>query len=139
MSDYLPPIGELCCRTISDAARRGHLECMKYLHENGSWWTQDTTYIAAKNGHLECLRYIHKNSREWHPITTYFAALNGHLECLVYIYENCGDVATWDTDLEDYFEEFSKEIQAYIASVGEDWKAGLNKPGMRTKSAVRGC
>jgi len=60
------------------------------------------------------------------------------MECLVYIYEHCGDVATWENaNLEKHYEHFSKEIQTYIDSVREDWKCGLNHPGMRTKSAKR--
>ena len=71
--------------------------------------------------------------------TTYIAAENGHLECLVYIYKNYGDVATWENaNLEKEFEDFPYEIQAYINSVRENWKAGLNKPGTRTLSAVKG-
>jgi len=66
------------------------------------------------------------------------------LPCLKYIYENCGDVATWeDAKLEDktgaLSENFPKEIRDYIDSVRDDWKRGLNRPGLRTKSAKRNC
>ena len=79
-------------------------------------------------------------SCEWHPRTTYAAARHGELECLMYIYEKCGDVATWEnSNLEKDFEDFPKEIRDYIDSVRENWKSGLNRPGMRTKSAKRNC
>ena len=47
--------------TCSEAAFNGHLECLKYAHENGCPWTEYTCSHAAKNGHLECLRYAHEN------------------------------------------------------------------------------
>jgi len=47
-------------------------------------------------------------------------------------------VVTWENaDLEENFEEFPEEIQDFINSVREDWKRGLNRPGMRIKSAKR--
>jgi hypothetical protein len=60
----------------------------------------------------------------------------------MYIYENCGDVVSWeDANLEDepgvVSGKFPKEIQGYIDSVREEWKCGLNRPGMRIKSAKR--
>ena len=95
---------------------------------------------AARNGHLECLRYAHENGCGWDPNTTSVAARDGRLECLKYIYEHCGDVVTWEyANLEAKFAEFPKHIQDYIDSVREDWKNGLNRPGLRTKSAVKGC
>ena len=43
------------------AARNGHLECLKYAHENGCPWDKFTCADAARNGHLECLKYAHEN------------------------------------------------------------------------------
>ena len=43
----------------------GHLECLKYAHENGCPWNEDTCSNAAKNGHLECLKYLHENRCPW--------------------------------------------------------------------------
>ena len=132
------------------ACFNGHLECLQYAHENGCPWHPKTTYVAAFNGHLKCLQYAHENGCEWDPNTIRAAALYGHLECLMYIYENCGDVATWENanldencgylepqDRLNLDEDFSKEIQDFIKSVRDDWKCGLNCPGMRTKSAKR--
>ena len=125
--------------TTWGAADYANLECLRYAHDNGCEWHPETTWGAASSGNLECLKYAHVNGCEWHPATAFFAAWNGHLECLMYIYEHCGDVATWENaNLEKNFEEFPEEIQAYINSVREDWEAGLNKPGLRTKSAVKG-
>ena len=130
-----------CYQSTYVAAKNGHLECLRYAYETGCPWSPCTTYAAAYNGELECLMYAHDSpgaSCEWHPRTTYAAAGNGYLECLKYIYENCGDVATWkNARLKNDFYEFSREIQDYINSVRENWKSGLNRPGMRTKTANR--
>jgi len=67
----------------------GHLECLKYAHENGfEWLAEEICNIAAKNGHLKCLKYAHKYECDWDKQTCEFAADNGHLECLKYIREN---------------------------------------------------
>jgi hypothetical protein len=51
-------------RTLLFAADKGHLDCMKYAHENGCRFTSDfdglsTCFLAAQNGHLDCLKYAH--------------------------------------------------------------------------------
>ena len=43
------------------AAKNGHLECLKYAHENGCPWDGETCSEAAENGHLECLKYAREN------------------------------------------------------------------------------
>jgi hypothetical protein len=129
---------KFCMRSTYSAAENGHLECLKFSRKNGCKWHPETTYVAAFNGHLKCLQYAHENGCEWDPNATLVAAENGYLECLTYIYEHCGDVATWENiDLEYNLGGFSNKIQDYIDSVREDWKCGLNKPGMMTKSAKR--
>ena len=47
--------------TCAEAAKNGHLECLKYAHENGCPWDKNTCLWAAANGHLDCLEYAHKN------------------------------------------------------------------------------
>ena len=92
-----------------------------------------STNTAAMVGHMECFVSAIADSK-WEKTTTWTAATYGNLEILMYIYENCRDVATWeDADLEEDFEDFDEDIQAYINSVREDWKAGLNKPGCNIK------
>ena len=39
----------------------GHLECLKYAHENGCPWDWIDLFYAAQSGHLECLKYAHEN------------------------------------------------------------------------------
>ena len=76
------------------AAEGGHLECLKYAHENGSPWNERTCVAAAECGRLECLKYLHENGCEWHEDACAAAAdgdtapAEGHLECLKYAHEN---------------------------------------------------
>ncbi len=115
-----------------------NLECLIYAHDHGAPWHPYTTFNAAYNGDLECLKYAHENGCPWHSKTTNSAALNENIECRKYIYEHCGDIVTWEeSQLENNFERFSKECQNYINRVEEEWKAGLNRPGTRTKPARR--
>ena len=65
----------------------GHLEILKYAHENGCKWNEYTCMYAAKYGHLECLKYLHENNCPWDKDTCKYAAENGHLDCLKYASE----------------------------------------------------
>jgi hypothetical protein len=76
------------CETTFEAAERGHLECLRYLHKNGCKWDAWSCIFAALNGHLECLKYLHENGCKWDEFTCAYAAKNGHLECLRYAHEN---------------------------------------------------
>ena len=50
------PIDEMACAC---AAQNGHLECLKYLHEEAKApWDSDTASLAAENGHLHILEYL---------------------------------------------------------------------------------
>ena len=74
--------------TCASAAGGGHLECLRYAHENGCPWGGATCASAAGGGHLECLRYAHENGCPWGGATCASAARGGHLECLRYAHEN---------------------------------------------------
>lgn len=47
------------------AAAFGHLECLRYVRENGAPWGRDTCAIAAQNGHLDCARYAFLCGAPW--------------------------------------------------------------------------
>jgi hypothetical protein len=81
------PLSKFLCY---DAARNGHLDCLKYAHENGCPWDEDLCSDTAENNHLECLKYAHENGCPWNADTCYNAALFRHLDfdCLKYAYEN---------------------------------------------------
>ena len=80
------PIDTVAC---ANAAGHGHLECLKYLHEEvKAPWDADTGIWAAENGHLHILEYLVE--RKYDKYTTgacAYAAKNGHLECLKYLHE----------------------------------------------------
>jgi len=73
----------------ANAARYGHLACLKYLHEKAKApWDRRTAHWAALNGHLHILKYLVK--RKFDEFTEWAcedAAKNGHLDCLKYLHE----------------------------------------------------
>ena len=75
------------------AAENGHLDCLRYAHENGAPWDKNTCSCAAQNGHLDCLRYAHENGAPLNEKICSSATMYGHLKCLLYAYEIC---APWD-------------------------------------------
>jgi len=76
------------CKKANDAAKSGHLECLKYIHEKGRQWDTWTCSIAAAYGRLDCLKYLHENECPWDSWACNYAAANGKLECLKYLHEN---------------------------------------------------
>ena len=76
------------CESCFAAARNGHAQCLKFLHETNSPWDAITCNAAATHGNFECLRYAHENGCPWDKWTCTEAAENGHLECLKYAREN---------------------------------------------------
>ena len=47
--------------SVCIAAKFGHLDILKYLHENGAPWNSWTCFYARENNHLECLNYAKEN------------------------------------------------------------------------------
>jgi hypothetical protein len=43
------------------AAKSGHLDCLKYAHENGCPWDADTCYYAESYRQEHCLMYALEN------------------------------------------------------------------------------
>ena len=82
------PLDEAAARSCKAAAGGGHLERLKYLHENGYPWDKWTCRAAAEGDHLECMKYLHENGCPWNEGTCRTAARGGHLECLKYLHEN---------------------------------------------------
>lgn len=50
---------------ISSAASEGHLDCIKYLHQNVGLWDHTATWWAVNYGHYDCLKYLHENGYPW--------------------------------------------------------------------------
>jgi len=75
-------------RTICAAAGHGNMEMVKYCVANKCPITADACACAAENGHLECLKYLHEEVKApWDSSTASRAALNGHLHILEYLVE----------------------------------------------------
>ena len=59
------------------AAKYGHLDCLKYLHETAKApWDEDTVYHARKNNHPECVQYCLDNNS---PLPEGWSYANGEL------------------------------------------------------------
>jgi hypothetical protein len=88
------PIDEFAC---ANAALEGHLECLKYLHEEAEApWDSGTASWAASNGHLHILEYlVERKFDEHHEGACVLAAKEGHLDCLKYLHETAK--APWDS------------------------------------------
>ena len=50
--------------------KNGHLDCLKYAHENGCSWDIETCANATYGCCLDCLKYAHENGCPW-PENTY--------------------------------------------------------------------
>jgi hypothetical protein len=87
------PMNERAC---AYAAENGHLECLKYLHEEVKVrWDSWTAAWAAHNGHLHILEYlVERKYDKFDEDTCAYAAKYGHLNCLKYLHET----AKWSWD-----------------------------------------
>jgi hypothetical protein len=89
------PIYEYTCAC---AAGGGHLEVLKYLHEEvKAPWDFRTATRAAQNGHLHILEYlVERKFDKYDEYACERAAESGHLDCLKYLRETAK--APWDED-----------------------------------------
>jgi len=89
------PIDEFAC---ARAAFNGHLECLKYLHEEvKAPWDEYTASWAAESGHLHILEYlVERKFDKCSAFASELAAKYGHLDCLKYLHEIAK--APWDED-----------------------------------------
>ncbi|GAB9471377.1 hypothetical protein Gpo141_00008592 [Globisporangium polare] len=77
------------CLLIDVAAANGHLEVVKYLHENYSHECSHRAMSdAAANGHLDVVEFLHENRTEGcAPDTLDCAARKNHLEVVKFLRE----------------------------------------------------
>ena len=88
------PIKDCACIAI---AEYGHLECLKYLHEEvKAPWDSVTGSVAALNGHLHILEYLSEHKYDEYDWTACgHAAWDGHFDCLKYLHETAK--APWNS------------------------------------------
>ncbi|GMF80442.1 unnamed protein product [Phytophthora fragariaefolia] len=77
--------------TMDIAAGEGHLEVVKWLHNNRSeGCTFQAIDRAASNGHLEVVQWLHSNRSEGcSSDALYRAAEHGHFDVVKWLYEHC--------------------------------------------------
>ena len=82
----------------AEAAGNGHLEVLKYLHEEAKApWNFWTAAWAARSGHLHVLEYLVERKFEHFDRWAYrCAAKPGQLDCLKYLRETAK--APWDSE-----------------------------------------
>ena len=75
-------------QTSAVAAGQGNLEMVKYCVANRCPIDAWACANAASIGHLECLKYLHEEVKApWGSSTASWAAENGHLHILEYLVE----------------------------------------------------
>ena len=72
------------------AVRKGHLEVVKWLHENRQeGCTIDAMNWAAGRGHLDVMKWLHENRQEGCTTGAMdYAAEEGHLDVVKWLHEN---------------------------------------------------
>lgn len=70
----------------TNALSHGHLDCVKFLRQDGDIWNESTSEFASL--HLDCLRYLHENGCPWNATVCKVASNRGRLECLRYAHEH---------------------------------------------------
>ena len=88
------PIDAIACEY---AAKNGHLEILKYLHEEAKApWDFLPANLAAQNGHLHILEYlVERKFDKYDEFACERAAEFGHLDCLKYLHETAK--APWNS------------------------------------------
>jgi len=131
--------------TCACAALEGHLEVLKYLHEEvKAPWDSLTARWAALNGHLHILEYlVERKFDKYSGFECQFAAEKGHLDCLKYLHETAK--APWDEDAVIYAHNNNQtECLKYLLDnnsplpPGWSYKDGeLHVPGHSESSIIR--
>ena len=65
-----------------------HVEMMKYLRSLGGPWSEVSCQNAAEHGMLDSLKYAHEDGAPWMSNVISRAAAKGYLECMAYAMEN---------------------------------------------------
>ena len=66
---------------LNQSAENGFLDLLIYFHQFYDF-DDKTCYLAAQNGHLNCIKYLHENGCYWDSTVSYIASRNGNLTIL---------------------------------------------------------
>jgi len=94
----IPFYSKLSYYHMNLAASNGHLEVVKWLHENRKEdCTTSAMDWAASDGHLEVVKWLHENRKEGCTTNAMdWAAKNGHLEIVKWLHYNRKEGCTKD-------------------------------------------
>ena len=96
---------------------------LKYAHENGCLWDEDTCKEAASNNNLDILKYARENGCPWDKWTCSHAASNNNLDMLKYAHENG---CPWDEGVCEYAaSNNSLDMLKYAHENGCPWDEGV--------------
>jgi hypothetical protein len=74
----------------------GHLDIVRYVHEQGCTLDASISKAAARGGHLSIVRYLYEHGCVWDAAVSLYAVQGGHLNVLRYLDEHgcpCDGVA----------------------------------------------
>ena len=74
--------------SCSSAAKNGNLECLKYAHENGGTFNENTFQIALENNKHNCIKYLVENDCPRDQYVSIMAATYCDLETIEYLCKN---------------------------------------------------
>lgn len=82
--------------TFLSAIHNGHLDCIRYMVENGYVDVTNKPYcdIAAKRGHLDCLKYLYESGCQFTKYTAIISMIREDNNSLSYILQNGGNLET---------------------------------------------
>jgi len=124
MIKYLRNTGEQWNeQTLNDSLASEGLACTQYLREAGCPWKEDFCMCAALRGRLDCLQYAQEHECPWDFSVLVMSAMRGHLRCLQYAHEQgCPWV---DTVTYAAVQGSSLECLKYAHEHGCPWNHGM--------------
>ncbi len=131
---YIDPYREELCNelkynkcvsncAIYDAARRGYLHILKYIHANGQSWGDDACKGAIEGNKLDCLKYIHKTGGLLDSSLYKSAVKYGGHEIIEYLHLNG---CPWDDELWAIYRRIGSCERVNIETVKYIHKIGLS-------------
>eukprot|EP01032_Pedospumella_encystans_P007887 gene7887-9399_t len=85
---YISSIGVAGVEAMAAAAEYGRLDYLEMLYRHGHPWDYTAFFLkAAENGHLNCMKYAHEQGLRWHANTVPVLSEKGNLEILKVYYK----------------------------------------------------